>query len=113
MSEGFYSVVFQGIAGNGGGMIVLDTQMVVGADPWGAMYDGTYVINTTTNTIDIDVTVTMPNNIISVTGHPPGSKFKLKGSIPRGTLVNHPFTFTAPDGKSATVVLNKIRDFPN
>jgi hypothetical protein len=35
--EGFYSVVFQGQAGGGAGMVVLDTNLVVGRRNWRAV----------------------------------------------------------------------------
>lgn len=111
-SEGFYSVVFEGIAGWGAGMLVLDTQLVVGADPWGGKYDGNYVVNLDTNTIDLKVKVTMSANTMSVTGHSGGSTFELNGSIPRGALTNHKHTVSTPDGRTVDVVLSKIRDFP-
>jgi hypothetical protein len=53
--EGFYSIYYQGQAGLGVGMLVLDTNIVTGADPFGGRYDGTYQFNVQANSLDIDV----------------------------------------------------------
>lgn len=41
--EGFYAISYEGTAGAGFGVIVLDTGELVGADAMGGEYDGTYM----------------------------------------------------------------------
>jgi len=113
--EGFYSVVFQGGSGWGAGMVVLDTQTIVGADPFGRRYNGTYVYNQSNNTLEMDVQVTLPPGGLSVTGHVGSAApvtFGFKASIPRGALTNHQHTVTFPDGRHLTFAMTKLRDMP-
>lgn len=112
--EGFYSIIFQGRTGWGAGVIVLDTGVVVGADPFGGTYDGTYIYNPATDRLDIDVVVTMAPGTEAVTGVAAGAspvKFPAKLSIPRGNVTGLKHTATTPSGP-IDLVLNKIRDFP-
>ena len=106
--------MFTGRAGWGGGIIVLDTNLVVGADAGGGSYDGTYIFNPQTSMLDIDVTVTMAPGTSSVVGATAGTtpmKFPLKLSMPSGTLTGFKHTAQTPMGPIA-LTLTKIRDFP-
>ena len=112
--EGFYSIVFQGQAGWGAGMLVLDTGVVVGADPVGGQYDGKYQHNPQTNCLDVDVMVTIPPGVWSVNGVTAGTqpvKFPVKASIPTGHFTGFVHTANTPNGP-IQIVMNKIRGFP-
>lgn len=112
--EGFYSIVYVGNAGVGAGVLVFDTNIVVGADAGGGLYDGTYTVDTRRNVIDVNVTLTVAPGVGLVLGVPPqpyAYKVPIQASIPRGVAQNQ-FTINTPYG-SATVLMRKIRDFPN
>jgi hypothetical protein len=113
--EGYYSIVFQGSAGWGAGMIVLDTGLVIGADPFGGKYDGTYTYNPATQCLDIKATVTIAAGGWSVNGVVAGSQattFPVVASIPRGHVTGFQHTVQTPNGP-INIVLNKVRDFPS
>lgn len=115
MHEGFYSVQYGGAAGTGFGMMVLDTGHVIGADPTGGTYDGTYRFNPTTNFIDLEITVTVPPGVWlvqGVPGQPQQYTFDIKTSVPRDLGKRHPVTIPTPFGNVA-VIFTKVRDFPN
>lgn len=65
-------VEFQGAAGEGVGIIVLDTGMVVGVDTAAIRYDGTYVADQATGDLLMRArcTVTYPETEIVQTGRP-------------------------------------------
>jgi len=112
--EGFYSVVFPGRFGRGASMVVLDAGLVVGADPDGGRYDGTYVHNAAANTIECDITIRLapgswavPRAMAGTTWAP----FKLKIVIPRGPFTDYAHAASTPAGK-INLLLSKIRDFP-
>lgn len=113
--EGFYSIQFRGAHGNSVGILVLDTNVVTGADPYGAIYDGTYHFNVATGNLDVTATITIPPGLIAVTGVAAGNapvKFDLSVSIPRGTLTGSKHIAKMPDGRPVEFILNKIRSFP-
>jgi hypothetical protein len=113
--EGFYTLFFQGAAGWGGAILVLDTGLVVGADGGGGTYDGKYQYNPATNNLDLDIEVTMAPGSQSVLGVKAGSqplKLPFKISIPRGQFTGMKHRIQGPGGSTLDIVLNKIRDFP-
>jgi hypothetical protein len=115
MREGFYSVAYQGVAGAGFGMMVLDTDLVVGADAVGGTYDGSYRFNPSTNMLDLKVEVTIPAGVWLVTGIPAQStpyKLNITASVPRDLGKEHPVAIPTPLG-AVSVVFKKVRDFPN
>jgi hypothetical protein len=54
--DGFFRIAFTGAAGSGFGMLVLRGGVIVGADVGGAMYDGSYTDNSSTQALDFRVT---------------------------------------------------------
>ena len=86
MREGFYKVDYQGLVGMGFALLALDSEMVVGADFAGGVYDGTYKWNPRTERLDVDVTVQIPEGVQVVQGQiaPKGGlTFNVKCSFPR------------------------------
>jgi hypothetical protein len=112
--EGFYLVQYQGQSGYGAGMLVLDTNMVVGADPLGGRYDGTYTYNPATRSLDIVATITIPPGVWAVNGLAATNQpvqFPLSVSIPQGHLQGFRHRAQTPAGP-IDLVLTKVRDFP-
>ena len=86
MREGFYRLEFLGEAGLGIGILTLDTEVVVGADTEGGIYDGEYVWNEQTQQLHVDVSVSVPEGTQTVQGRiaPKGGlKFGARCSFPR------------------------------
>ena len=86
MREGFYKVDYQGQAGLGFAVLVLDSEIVIGADFTGGIYDGSYKWNPRTERLDVDVTVQIPEGVQVVQGRvagPGGLKFNVQCSFPR------------------------------
>ncbi|HXV25225.1 MAG TPA: hypothetical protein VED46_13310 [Alphaproteobacteria bacterium] len=113
--EGFYKLEFAGASGVGIGVIVLDTNMVVGCDVGGVVYDGSYERNERTDQLDLKLTLTVPPGMGLVTGVPARDKahsFWVRTSIPRdfeGTQIFDADTQFGP----VRFRIAKIRDFPN
>ena len=86
MREGFYKIDYVGDHGFGCAVIALDSGMIVGADPFGGAYDGTYKWSTKTERLDIDVLAKLQEGTYTVQGAiaPKGGlEFKVKCSFPR------------------------------
>ena len=114
MREGFYKIEYAGSAGFGAGVIVLDTNMVIGADAAGGEYDGSYVWNTEKQKFDVKITVKIPEGVQLVQGYVApsgGTEFMVEFSLPRdaaGEIVQ----VETPLGKVA-LVITFIRAFPD
>ena len=115
MKEGFYSIAFIGQTGNHGiGIIVLDTDLVVGVDIGGARYDGTYAYNRKTDQIDADLTLTVPPGVSLVTGalaRPDEWGFQFTASFPRETTET-PVLVKTPSGP-VNAIIRYLRGFPD
>ena len=111
--EGFWLVHFSGAADRGFGILVFDRGMVVGANAAGGQYDGTYEYNAGTDMLDIDMTVKMPPNVLTVQGVISRREltFKVQTSIPRDAWNEKPFVAQTPLGP-VNATLKKIRDHP-
>ena len=86
MREGIYKVDYQGIAGLGFAMLILESGTVTGADVTGGFYDGTYEWNEQTRLLDIAVQVDVSEGTVLVMGNaaPPGGlRFGVRCSFPR------------------------------
>ena len=86
MREGFYKLDYLGRTGMGFAVIALDTDMVVGADPFGGVYDGTFQWNERTQLLDVKVKVKVPEGVWVVQGQtagPGGLEFDAECSFPR------------------------------
>lgn len=102
------------MAGDGFGVLVLDSGMIYGVDMTGVQYDGTYSFNATTGKIDTKIEVSVPAGVWLVTGAPAsatGYKMEVPVSLPRDLGAEHPFTVSTPNG-AMNVIFKKIRDFP-
>jgi hypothetical protein len=112
--EGFYQIRYAGPAGQGFGIAVLDSGLVVGVDMVGGRYDGTYKYNQTTDQLDLEVTVWVPPGVWLVQGVPAQSEphiFKASASISRNWTGEQTFTGDTEFGQ-VVFWLSKLRDFP-
>jgi len=113
--EGFYAVYFGTGAKIGMGMVVLDTGRVVGCDPSGTRYDGTYQYNERTGMLDATVVMKLMPGAVVVTGLPSAvlpSEVTVKASLPRDVNAKLPASIDIPGGK-ISIVFHKLRDFPD
>jgi hypothetical protein len=108
--DGFYIGYFTGSAGNGIAMFALLNGIIVGADPMGVKFDGTY--SPEANGFRIRVNVTVPAGGTTVQGVSPGSvglDYVVDTMVP-GTLDSVPYlTIPTPYG-SVNVKFEKLRD---
>lgn len=115
MKEGFYSVTYVGATGAWGiAVIVLETGIIVGADPLGGRYDGTYSFNNRTEMLDAIIKVTVPSGVPLVTGVPAQDKewsFEFPASFPRETSET-PVLVQTTIGQ-VNVVFRYLRGFPD
>lgn len=94
----------------GFGILVLDTGMVVGADAVGGMYDGSYIFNSQTHLLDVNVEVFIPAGISIVQGNPPAPqpyKFPINVAIARDLGKEQPIRVPTPFGNITVVYLRK------
>jgi hypothetical protein len=114
MKEGFYGIWFQGPAGQGAGIIVLDTNTVVGIDVGGVEYDGEYSYNSRSDMLDLNVKATVPPGVWLVQGVPPQQRpysFDIIASVPRDLGREHAVTVETPFGP-ISLIMKKVRNFP-
>ena len=86
MREGFYRVDYQGIAGLGFAIMVLDTGDVIGADMMGGVYNGTYEWNDQTQLLDVTASGQVPEGVQLVQGvvaPAGGMELEIQCSFPR------------------------------
>lgn len=111
MREGIYRAEYQGVAGLGVCLLVLENGVVCGSDWGGGRYDGTYEVNRSTGLIDVRVVVTMPPGVPTVQGVPAlatARSFNVKVSFPR-KVANQVVTATTDDGP-VKVRMNFLRE---
>ena len=115
MKEGFYSITYTGASGDWGfGMIVLDTDQIIGADVAGGRYDGQYQFNQQTQMLDASIRLIVPPGAPLVQGVPPQPKewtLEFQVSFPRETPET-PVQLDTPVGP-VNVVLRYLRSFPD
>ncbi len=114
MREGFYGISYAGTEDYGFGIIVLDTNMVVGVDVGGVKYDGRYQFNTRTEEIDAFIKLTVPPGVALVQGVPAQDEeysFEFNASFPRETSETHLRIETRYG--PVNVVLKYLRSFPD
>jgi len=95
-------------------MVVLDAGRLIGADPDGGTYDGSYELNPATGMLDCEMIITLAPGSWAVTRATAGTQwkpFKLQVSIPRGPFTDYVHEASTPAGK-INLLLSKIRDFP-
>jgi hypothetical protein len=113
--EGFYAIHYGAGTTTGMGMIVLDAGLVVGCDPSGTTYDGTYEFNSATGMLDATVVMKLAPGAKLVTGIPAGAlppTVTIMASVPRDLGAKAPAYIDIPGGRIG-VVFHKLRDFPN
>jgi hypothetical protein len=113
--DGFFRIAFTGTAGSGFGMLVFHGGVIVGADVGGALYDGSYTNNSSTQALDFRVTMTAPAGITPVqTGIPVTEPINLpiSGSLPLGNITSETPTLLETPLGPVNVVFKKLRDFP-
>lgn len=113
MKEGFYSIAFAGATGAGFGIIVLDTDLVVGVDATGVKYDGTYAFSPRSGKLEAHLKLTVPAGVALVSGAPAQPQewsFEIDAAFPREAsdeIVSVMTKFGPVD-----VVINFLRGFP-
>ena len=67
MFDGFYSIFFTGLHGEGFGVLAMKNGVMTGADASGATYDGHYQLNSDESTINGEITLHTPTGVELVT----------------------------------------------
>jgi hypothetical protein len=65
--EGIYAVYYTGVAGFGHAILIINDEIITGADATGGVYDGSYTVGDS-DEIDIKITLTVPAGSTLVTG---------------------------------------------
>jgi hypothetical protein len=111
--EGFWKVGFTGISGDGLGILVFDSGMVIGAGLGGGTYDGTYRVDPATDGFHFKVKCTAGKGGLQlVQGGPalkPGESFDIRGVLVHGAATTQLVTDLGPP---VHAVFTKLRDFP-
>ena len=111
--EGFYRFEFEAWAGAGCGVLVLDTNVVAGADTEGVTYDGEYVWNDRTQRFEVNLSACAPEGTRTVQGKiaPRGGlTFGVRCSFPREPEDEQVRAET--DLGPVSVRIRHLRDFP-
>lgn len=98
--DGFYSALFSGKAGEGSAMFILSNGLLVGADPLGVLFDGSYVADGNGGFTG-RVTVKAPPNgelVQGVTTGPDGLVYDVGVEIPSDFEARPFLTLTTPIG---------------
>ena len=98
--DGFYSALFSGRAGEGSAMFVLSKGTLVGADPLGVTFDGSYIPDSNGGFTG-RVTVKAPPNgelVQGVTTGPDGLVYEIGIEIPSDFEARPFVTLTTPLG---------------
>ena len=117
MKEGFWSVAYYGESGMGFGVIALETGIMVGADAAGGIWDGEYKYNPNTEQIDLDFSIRLPPEAVSMLTGQTGSQDWLrerhKVSFPNIVDDETECEVRTPFGFPLRVVFKKIRAWPD
>jgi hypothetical protein len=112
-TEGFWQIVYDAPKGPPVlGVLVFQAGIVVGADAFGGIYDGSYIDDGELNGIVIKVmartSVTGPYVVIGGPSLKAGRSFSVRGVLQHGrdTAILH------TDGGPITVAVRKLRDLP-
>lgn len=98
--DGFYSALFTGKAGEGAAMFILSDGVLVGADPLGVLFDGSYIPDANGGFTGM-VTVKAPPNgelVQGVTTGPDGLTYEVGVEIPSDFETRPFITLTTPLG---------------
>lgn len=108
--DGVYSMTYRGIAGWGGGMLVLLKGTVTGADSDGGLYDGTY--QETRDDLILQLTMTVPAGMPLVQGVPPRSTqytVPFHATVPKRSIEDSsPVLIDLPPGP-VNVIVKRLR----
>ncbi|WNM61169.1 hypothetical protein [Candidatus Nitrospira neomarina] len=112
MIDGFYSIFFTGVSGQGFGVIVLKDGILVGADNTGGSYDGHYTVNNEKQFLIGEVVLNAPPGIQLVTGAATGSEpasWVMPLSLPPDFGNGRAFPMKTPTGP-INIIFRKLRD---
>jgi len=109
MVEGFWIVQYEGIRGNGGGVIIFTKGQVLGGDT-GFIYTGAYKTDERTITADVLVRNFLPE-VPSVLGVQGDFELNLKGNV-GGQIIKASATLVGQEGAGIVVKLTRVSDLP-
>ena len=109
MVEGFWIVQYEGVQGNGGGVVVFMKGRVLGGDT-GFVYTGTYQTNEKEVSAQIKVRNFLPEvpNVLGVKGD---FELSLKGTV-TGQIIKAAASLIGQEGAGIVVKLTRISDLP-
>lgn len=112
MLDGFYSIFFTGVSGQGFGIIVLKDGILVGADSAGGSYNGHYAIENGKQFLIGEVVLKAPPGIQLVTGAATGSEpasWTIPLSLPADFGNGQPLPLKTSTGP-INIIFRKLRD---
>ncbi len=109
MVEGFWIVQFEGVQGNGGGVVVFLKGRVLGGDS-GFTYTGTYKTDEKTISGRVSVRSFLPG-VVSVVGFSGNVELILKGTID-GKTIRGAASVVNQETTGIVVKLTKVSDLP-
>jgi hypothetical protein len=109
MVEGFWIVQYEGVQGNGGGVIVFMKGRVLGGDT-GYVYTGTYQTDEKVITARVLVRNFLPD-VPSVVGVKGDFELSLKGNVD-GQVMKASATLVGQAGAGIVVKLTRVSDLP-
>ncbi len=109
MVEGFWIVQFEGVQGNGGGVVFFIKGRVFGGDS-GFVYTGTYQTNGNTVAAQVEVRNFLPE-VASVFGVPGDYELNVKGKVVGKTIEGNA-SLVNQEGMGIVVKLTKIGELP-
>jgi type III secretion system (T3SS) negative regulator GrlR len=109
MVEGFWVVQYEGVQGNGGGVVVFTKGHVLGGDT-GFVYTGTYQTDERTLTARVLVRNFLPE-VPSVLGVQGDFELRLKGNVD-GQVIKASATLVGQEGAGIVVKLMRVSDLP-
>ncbi|MGA8538406.1 MAG: GrlR family regulatory protein [Terriglobales bacterium] len=109
MVEGFWIVQYEGVHGNGGGVVIFMKGRVLGGDT-GFVYTGTYQTNQKEVSAQIRVRNFLPEvpNVLGVEGD---FELKLKGAVTE-QIIKASASLVGQEGAGIVVKLTRISDLP-
>lgn len=110
MINGFYSIYFSGVIGEGFGIVVLRDGVIVGVDAVGAKYDGQYYV--TDNGIAGEIVLMAPPGSQLVTGAvsgAAGAMYTIPIALPLDFANGQTLNMTTPTGQ-INIIFKKIKD---
>jgi hypothetical protein len=109
MVEGFWIVQYEGVQGNGGGVVFFIKGRVFGGDS-GFVYTGTYQTDEKTITGSIKVHNFLPE-VLSVFGIPGDYDLSLRGNV-AGNIIKGKASLVGQEAMGIVVKLTKVGELP-